>query len=196
MKAKPLFWLVLAANLIGAAYGFLFFYGTQLSSTNPLLWVFVADCPLYALLFAACLLLLRAGRNPQWFLFLVSAGAVKYGIWTIFVLLYFPQFYFAPAAALLYFSLLIAHLGLLAEPMLFAGRVAVSKSCPAIALAWLLLNDFADYALALHPPLPQGSEPFMAAATVAMTLASCAPVFLLFRAFKRPIFTLFVENKA
>lgn len=196
MKAKPLFWLVLFANLAGAAYGFLFFYGAQLASKNPLLWIFVADCPLYALLFACCLLLLRSGKNPQWFLFLVSAGAVKYGIWTVFVLLYFPQFYFAPAAALLYFALLLAHIGLLAEPLLFAGRAPARKSYLVAALAWSLLNDFADYFLALHPPIPQGSEQFMFAATAAMGIVSCALVFLVFRAVKRPIFALFREHPA
>jgi uncharacterized membrane protein YpjA len=183
MLTRLLFWLIILANLGGAAFGFLVYYGRQLSLTSPLLWIFVPDCPLYALLFAAAFLF-RAEPRPAllrawlpglpdlsclWFI--IFAGALKYGFWTVFVLTAYSSFYFTPQAWLMYAMLYAAHLFLMFETALLAGRIRIRKSYLLVGLAWLLANDLSDYLLGTHPPLPEAATAFMFPATAAMSMA-------------------------
>ena len=122
MMRRMLFWLIVLANIGGAVYGFAFYYGEQFLVTNPLLWVFVGDCPLYALLFGLAFFfrgearpeMLEAwlGRVPDLSLlwFVAFVGAMKYGFWTVFVLTVFSGFYFTPASSLMYAVLFGAHI--------------------------------------------------------------------------------------
>ncbi|MFH1696968.1 MAG: DUF1405 domain-containing protein [Candidatus Diapherotrites archaeon] len=190
-RTQTLFWAVFIANLAGAAYGFIFYYGSTLASSNPLLWIFIADCPLAALLFAIAIFLIHRGARAEWFYFLAAATALKYGIWTIFVLSYFPEFYFTPAAALIYVVLFAAHIGLIAEVSLLAGKLSIRPLLALPALAWLLLNDFLDYTLFIHPPIPQEELQFMFIATVAMTLFSVPLAYVLFSHVKKPFIDIF-----
>ena len=137
MLRKLLFWFIVLANLGGAVYGFTFFYGNQLLATNPLLWLFVADCPLYALLFAVAFLF-RGKARPEtlktlfgkvpdlsFLWFVAFLGAMKYGFWTMFVLSTYPEFYFTSGASLLYGAIFVGHLFLLFETMLLVGKIKV-----------------------------------------------------------------------
>ncbi len=188
---KPLFWFVVAANLAGAAYGFIFFYGEALLSTPLHLIVFVPDCPLYSLLFAAALLLTRYGKEQRWFNYIVAASALKYGFWTVFVLASYPWFYFSGAMAITYAVLLVAHIGLFVEQVLLVGHAKPTKAIVAAAFAWLLLNDYADYVLNLHPPLPHSEVGSVFIYTIAMTFAFTAVSALLFSRLKKPILDIF-----
>lgn len=183
---KPLVWLVILANLAGAAYGVIFYYGARLASTNPALWLFIADCPLYALLFAVALALALADKHHGLFYFLVSVGALKYGFWTLFVISAFPDFYFSAGATFLYSALFLAHIGMMAEPVLLLGKFKPKKYFVAVSLFWFLLNDFADYFFALHPPLPGSGLAFMFFATVAMSVFFIAFAYLVFSRLHAP----------
>lgn len=197
MLTRLLFWLIILANLGGAAFGFLVYYGQQLSSTGPLLWLFVVDCPLYALLFAAAFFfraeprprLLRAWfrRVPDlsWLWFLIFVGALKYGFWTVFVLTAYSPYYFTPGAWLLYAVLYGAHLFLMFETVLLVGKIRVRESFLAVSLAWFLANDFSDYLLGTHPPLPESSLAFMFPATTAMTVIFTLMAYLILGRYSR-----------
>ena len=177
-----LFWFIIAANLGGAAFGFFVYYAEQFSVTSPLLWVFVGDCPLYALLFAVALYFRAAPRPEQlkrrfsrmpdlsvlWFL--VFVGAMKYGFWTVFVLATYSQFYFTPESGLMYTILFGSHLFLMFETMLLVGKVRVSEIFLPVSLVWFLVNDLSDYLLGTHPPLPGQALGFMFPASMAMSV--------------------------
>jgi len=186
-KLNKLLLIVLFANLAGAAYGFFSFYSQQFLSFSPLLWIFIPDCPLYALFFAIIALMLLFHKRNNLFFFVSFVGALKYGFWTLFVLLYFNSFYFSPSSSLMYSVLFIAHMGLMLECILLLGRTQVKFSFLLVSLFWFLLNDFADYFLAAHPVLPPNSLNFMFYATIAMTFAFTFIAFIALKKAKKPM---------
>ncbi|MFA5411999.1 MAG: DUF1405 domain-containing protein [Candidatus Micrarchaeia archaeon] len=137
--------LVILANLIGAYFGFFIYYVNQLSITTLLLWVFVPDCPLAVLLMAAAIALVWAGKGGNLFPFLAAAYAMKYGIWTVAVLLYFNGYFFAPALLVLYSVMLVTHIGMAVESLAFVGKIKVERWHLVAVLAWFLVNDLMDY---------------------------------------------------
>jgi uncharacterized membrane protein YpjA len=153
MNGKPgiLLPLVIAANLIGAYFGFFIYYTNQLYITPALLWVFVPDCPLAVLLMAAALALVWAGKGGNFFPFLAAAYALKYGIWTVSVLLYFNWYFFAPALIGLYSVMLVTHVGMALESLAFVGKIRVERWHLVAVLAWFLVNDLMDYWGGLSP---------------------------------------------
>ncbi len=190
-RRKTLFEIILAANLLGAAYGILGFYLQQLLSTNVLLWVFVPDCPLYALTFAIAIMLIKEGKRYDWFYFIALVGALKYGFWTVFVLARYSEFYFAPEVSLVYFTLFIAHIGLFLEAFTLLGKIKMRDWFLPLALGWFLLNDFADYFLGTHPPLPIYGLGFMLLASVVMSIVFSVFGFALAKYSKKPIVEIF-----
>ncbi|MDD5096517.1 MAG: DUF1405 domain-containing protein [Candidatus ainarchaeum sp.] len=143
--------LVILANLIGAYFGFFIYYVNQLTITPVLLWIFVPDCPLAVLLMAAAFALVWAGKGGNFFPFLAAAYALKYGIWTVSVLLYFNQHFFAPAVAGLYLVMLVTHIGMAVESLAFVGKIRVERWHFVAVLAWFLVNDLMDYWGGLSP---------------------------------------------
>ena len=96
-------------NVAAVIVGF-YFYSDQLAATPPQLLIFVPDCPLFV--FLSLLIILGIVRNDI-FSFLVSAGMVKYGLWTVFVLLFHWGAYSVPAALPVTVVFIIGHLGIL-----------------------------------------------------------------------------------
>ena len=182
MLGKIVFWLIVLLNLGGAAFGFFVYYPDQLVVTNPLLWILVVDCPLAALLFAIAFFF-RGKARPEmlkswlgdmpdlsvvWFVAFV--GALKYGFWTMFVLVVYSGYYFSPGNWVLYMGLFVGHLFLMFETMLLVGKIKVKDWFIGAGLAWFFLNDMSDYFLGTHPPLPETALGFMFPATVAMSV--------------------------
>ncbi len=157
---KLLIFLVLA-NLIGALYGFIFYYGQQFLSTPVYLWLFIGDCPLFSLLMALSFLLILLKKEFS-FLFLFSLiGSLKYGFWTVFVLIYFNSFYFVPENFFMYSVLLIAHVFLFLEAFLLVKKIRFNFSFLVFSLAFFVLNDFSDYFFGTHPPVPLNELNFL-----------------------------------
>jgi uncharacterized membrane protein YpjA len=119
----------------------------QLNNTSILFWIFVADCPVYALFFGLnVLLLLKEKPSPT--LSLVSiVGNFKYGLWTIFV------FYLIGGLGV-YWLFIISHLLLMFETILFVRLFSFKLKHVLIAIGWFLFNDLLDYYFALHPYAP------------------------------------------
>jgi len=182
--------LLVLINLIAALYGFVFFYGSQFLSTPIHLWLFVPDCPLYALLAAIALAGFYFGKKNDLFNSIVFIGLLKYGFWTVFVLANFQWFYFAPETSMMYSTLFIAHLGLFLEAFLFIGHIKLNKLFLGISFAWFLLNDFIDYLLAVHPPIPLSEINFIFQATLAMTFAFVLIAFLLLKRIRKPLLNI------
>lgn len=187
METSPLFKFLLIVNALGALYGFVFYYGDALLTTNPLLWPFVPDCPLYALLFAVALILVSEKSNAGWFYFLVFVGAVKYGFWTLYVLWNYWGWYSPDGLSLMYLALFISHVVLFLEPAVLLGRISVRKEWLGIALFWFLINDFVDYGLgpfSTHPPMPPEHTGTIFTMTMLMTFAFSLGSYWLIRRFE------------
>ncbi|NUN11635.1 DUF1405 domain-containing protein [Candidatus Micrarchaeota archaeon] len=136
--------LFIIANLIGFAFG-IYYYWNQLLSTNPLLWLLVIDCPLFALMAA----ITYWKKTPDWFKQLTAIGCLKYGLWTVIVIIGFSNYYFTPETALLYAALLIAHFGLAVQGLFFIGTW--KKNYYLLATGFFVANDLSDYFLSTHP---------------------------------------------
>lgn len=191
--------LIVIINLIGFLYGFFFFYGEQLLQTEPWFWIFVIDCPLYALLMTLTLIIIKLRKNFQPFFFISAIGALKYGFWTVFVLINYSSYYFSPATSFIYFVLLFGHIGLFLEAFLLNGRIKLRNYFLPLALFWFLLNDAADYFFqflgitnsVIRPPIPSTATEFMTLFTITASILFTFIAFLIYRKFKKPIINLF-----
>ena len=160
---EPLFKLVILLN-IAAVFTGLWYYWGQLAATPLQLLIFVPDCPLYVLL--AIPILLKWVKNDI-YSFLVSIGMVKYGLWTVFALLYNWEFYFLPEFLLVTIIFIIGHLGMALEGAVILPKKRIGALALAIILAWFLLNDYADYFLGTRPLIPENGINFVRDLTIA-----------------------------
>ena len=171
MRKSELITILAGLNILGFL-SFIIYYGPQMMRTNPLLWIFVPDCQLAALFFALALLI-----RKDCLVSLGFAAAVKYGFWTLFVMFSFMNYYFTPANALEYWIDIIAHIVLLLEAFILARALKTGKALIP-AFTYLFLNDFSDYILGTHPPLPDFAVPLMSVLTPLMTTCVLIIIFL------------------
>ncbi|MBI3588274.1 DUF1405 domain-containing protein [Candidatus Micrarchaeota archaeon] len=169
-------WLkaLFAVNAVGFAYG-IYYYWPQLQSTPPALWPFVLDSPLPLLFANASILLALAGKKPSALLdLLASAGMLKFGIWSVFAIAFYNEYFLAPAVAGWFATLLLLHVGEALEGIFFAYRRSFRWGAVAVAIAWLLLGDYFDYfsPWQTHPAIPiDGRLAFNIAAVAVLSLA-------------------------
>jgi len=187
-----LFWALFLANLLGFLWGVLVFYPEQLAQTSPLLLVFVPDCPLAALLFAAALILVRfAPGRFNLFNFLAFAFCLKYGFWTVFVLnSYFGDYSPTPFAALTSIFLILSHIFIFFEAFLLASLVRVKPWHIVPVLAFFLLSDYSDYVWLTHPSVPPSALQLLFPLTVAMCIFFTLAGYWVLRNAKRPLVRL------
>lgn len=189
---KKLLQKIILVNFAAALYGFFFFYPEQLMGTPLWLWLFVPDCPLYALWVGVSLLLLAMGKKNDLFNFIGAVGALKYGFWTVAVLLLYAQHYYPANGPFVYFMLLLGHVGLFLEALLLVGRVKVKAWHALVAGAWLAANELSDYVLfGTAPPIPVGTEQFMLLFTLASTVFFTFFAYLVFSKWKKPFLNVF-----
>ncbi len=187
-----LFWALFLANLGGFLWGVLFFYPEQLAQTSPLLLLFVPDCPLAALLFAAALLLVRfAPGRFGLFNFLTFTFCLKYGFWTVFVLgAYFADYSPTSFAALMSVLLILSHIFIFFEAFLLASLVRVKTWHIMPVLGFMLLSDYSDYVWLTHPSVPPSALPLLFPLTVAMSIFFTLASYWVLRNAKRPLVRL------
>jgi len=193
LPRKTIFWLLIAANLIGTVYGFIFYYGKQMLdilATQPELILFIPDSPLHTLFLTLALLGVFFSEKRDWFYFFAFAGALKIGAWTTFVLLGFQQFYFAPEIALINFILLLAHIVLFFEAFLLIGKIELKKWFLLPPLIWFLVGDYSDYILGTHPPIPVTEISLIFSVTVAFSIIFTALTWIILSKWKKPIINL------
>ncbi len=140
---KRFLFLLALTNFVAGIYS-LTYYLPQLDQTTPLFWIFVADCPIFALLFGINVLLLIK-EKPSPMLSLISiVGNIKYGLWTIFV-------FYLSANMGLYWLFILSHLLLIIETIIFAKLFQFKLKHVLVAVLFFLINDFFDYVLGTHP---------------------------------------------
>ena len=154
LENTPLLVAIIIINVVGTVIGFYYYWG-QLVSSSPVYWIFIPDCPLYTLLTAAILAVyVTTRRSSDLVNFITSVGLAKYATWTVFVVLTFAGFYFSVDSSL-YSVLVLLHVAMAAEfilPLMLIRNL--KKSYIVVALTWFFANDFADYYLGTHPPVP------------------------------------------
>jgi uncharacterized membrane protein YpjA len=169
VENTPLLIAVIVINIAGSLIGF-YYYWDQLVSASPFAWIFIPDCPLYTMLAAVVLAVyVSTKRSSDLINFITAVGLAKYGTWTVVVVLWFSAFYFSFDSSL-YTVLALLHVAMAAEfilPLLLIRRV--KPHLAAIAFVWFLANDFADYFLGTHPPVPTSEISQIAAFTFLLT---------------------------
>ncbi|MGZ4901880.1 MAG: DUF1405 domain-containing protein [Halobacteriota archaeon] len=169
VENAPLITAVILINLAGTIIGF-FYYSDQLLSSSPAIWLFIPDCPFYVLLAAIVLAVyLTTKRRSDLLSFITSIGLLKYGTWTVLVVLGFSSYYFALDSAL-YKAIAIMHTGMALEfvlPLFLIRRVHPWFAI--LALVWFFANDIADYYFGAHPPVPINELSLIAPLTFALT---------------------------
>jgi uncharacterized membrane protein YpjA len=170
---EKLFLIALFLNVSAVIIGG-YYYIDQLASTQWHLLVFVPDCPFYVLL--ALLIILGVVRN-EIFSFMVSVGMVKYGLWTVFAILFHWGVYSQPPYILTSFVFIIGHLGMAAEGLALLPKKP-ARLALALALAWFLLNDVSDYFWGTVPSLPPGGLSTVRNLTFASSIALPFMLFL------------------
>ncbi|MFA5931398.1 MAG: DUF1405 domain-containing protein [archaeon] len=143
------FLLILALiNFAAGIYSFSY-YLPQLQTNSFWSWILIADCPIFAILFGINLILILLDKRSELLSFISIIGNIKYGLWTIFVLIISGA---APANELIIFS----HFLLILETIVLFDLFSFKVKHVLIAAVLFAINDFFDYVLGLHPFVKEG----------------------------------------
>lgn len=144
--------IIMGVTAAGTLYGF-YWYRWQLAETPVWLSPFVPDCPLASFYFLViCMFRLRAVRLHT-LEQLAVFSAIKYGIWTVGVLL--AQYIRGGALTANQLMLLISHIGLLGLGLVYWPQLNWSSRGITAAVLWHAANDAMDYGVGVHPYLPE-----------------------------------------
>ena len=164
--------LLIVINLAGTIYGW-YYYRFQLMASNPLFWPLITDCPNATFFFVIVALLIYSKKKNDDFTFFASANMVKYGIWTMAILMYHRDYFFAPERYLLYSGIFVTHFFLVLEAIPLKNTISsISERGLAITFSWLLINDFFDYVVGTHPYIPEKNIRYVAIFTVLLTFTA------------------------
>lgn len=143
--AFRLVWLLVAINLAGTAFGFIF-YGPQLTNTPVVMWPLVPVSPLSTLYIAislACWRLDYDGRIAQIIHILAFIGCLKYGLWSVFVQIVVEDT--GPIPYALWQFLIWSHAGMVVQAFLIPRYARFPLSAVTLGSGWYVLNDLFDY---------------------------------------------------
>mgnify|MGYP002760484766 FL=1 len=170
---------IVVINLLGTAFGF-YYYRFQFMETSPLLWIFVPDSPLATLAAAASIIFYMKNRQNSYLDFLAFLGNLKYGVWTVFVLLYMQQGFLSYQPLPLYIFLVFSHAFMALQAFLVLDYSDFSWKPFLAAFSWFPVNDLLDYSLGIHSTLPSSAGFSSPVAWVAfsMTLTGALIVYL------------------
>lgn len=162
--------LLTAVNVFGTLFGF-YYYLPQFNNISPWLWIFVADSPLATLFIALSFLMQYLNRENHFVDVLAFVGNVKYGLWTVFVLLFYFQTFWTGNSTPMYLFLLFSHLGMFLQAFLVTEYSGFNLKHVLIGISWFLLNDLLDYGLDIHTSIyASHSHPVSGIMIVAISL--------------------------
>ena len=148
---KPRFLkVILLINVVGSIYGY-YWYSVQLWLTPLKFWIFVPDSPLSTTLFSLSILLILCQRRIPFLNFLAFISVIKYGLWAIFVNTHF--WLLSGQVHWVEVMLWLSHLGMVIEGIVYLRFFPPSFFEWGAVGVWLAINDYVDYAWALHPYL-------------------------------------------
>jgi uncharacterized membrane protein YpjA len=166
---RSILWLLFIVNALGTVYGYIW-YGSQMQYTVEVqsAWqvIFVPDSPTASLFFTLSLLFLLFPRFVKPGLVGIAVRSliealgvvtsIKYGIWAVTMIM-------AGGAQgdhlqWEHYMLIVSHLGMAVEAMLFVRYMIFGRFMAFVALVWLLVNDTIDYTYFVFPWLPDVLE--------------------------------------
>lgn len=142
--------ILVLVNLLGTVYGF-YWYKDQITSTPVKYLLFVPDSPFSSMLFTFMLLLILLKKRNSLLEMFACAGVIKYGIWAAVI-----NFHLLVAGlgfGFENFMLTTSHLGMAIEGFVFFRHVKINKLLIGVTILWMLLNDYMDYGVGVHPYL-------------------------------------------
>ncbi len=153
LKSKFLVILLIILNIIGFGLG-IYYYMPQLDETPEILWLIVVDCPLHVLLLAIILSSELSGSPlPDVLKFINTVGLIKYGFWTVIVILLNLEFLFS-LNPVTYSILLPMHVGMILESILLFKLFRPNLPSTLFVMLFFLFGDFYDYVLGTLPHIP------------------------------------------
>ncbi|NHJ01012.1 MAG: DUF1405 domain-containing protein [Candidatus Heimdallarchaeota archaeon] len=147
--------IAIIINLFWGILGFIAYF-PQTNGISFFLWLFIPDCPLYTVLFAAFLIDRNRIKTHQNFMWILTLGLLKFSLAAPMIFILFPQNYHAPPIFGInlpniypfdYFHLILFVQGIIIA-IFFLER---SFRNFAISFIWLLFNDFIDFTFFTFP---------------------------------------------
>ncbi len=173
MRMRKLVYFALIANVLGTLYGW-YYYKLQLAENPPYLWILITDSPNSTLFFVLALGFILKGRKNDFLSFFAASNLIKYGSWTCFVLLFHSDYFFSPYRCALYTGIFITHALMVVEAIPLVRTIDGFRFHYFLTLGWLLVNDYFDYVIGIHPYIPLKGIEVVAVVTVLLSFASFA----------------------
>lgn len=169
-------------NILGSVYGY-FWYREQLA-VNPLyFWPFIPDSPLSTTIFALALLIQRRGFASNLFQAVAFTANIKYGLWAAVII---SQYWLGGGQAeFIEIMLMLSHLGMAVQGGIYLKQVRLGQGVALLTAAWMVINDFMDYYVGLHPYLFTAGQDFIALLAAAGLTALITGVLLVARTVRR-----------
>lgn len=136
---------LIVINIISGIIALTYYY-SQLISTDILLWIFVADCPIFSFLFALAILSKIKNKENNLFGFIAIVGVIKYSLWTIIVIIFTTNINS-------YLLILIAHILFLIQIIALFKYFTFKLKHILVVLPLFLISDYFDYVFLTHPPI-------------------------------------------
>lgn len=164
--------ILVLINILGTGFGY-WYYRFQLMD-NPLhLWPLIPVSPNATLFMALSLMLYTLGRRSRWTKIvdvLAFIGNLKYGLWTVIVMLATPSAYINQSTPEMFAFLVVSHALMATQAFLVLDYTEVDLEALFVGAMWYTINDVVDYfGMKLHTPLPEGAS-FALAGLSAATL--------------------------
>ncbi|MEF8880379.1 MAG: DUF1405 domain-containing protein [Candidatus Nanohaloarchaea archaeon] len=139
-------------NLLGTAFGF-YYYLDQIFSTPMVLWIFVPASPIATFFFASSIYLNSKDRGLPLLDTLAFISNFKYGLWTVFCLLYYWDIFFTGNSVGLYTFMILSHLGMFIQSFMVFNWNNINLRLLVLTGLWYIINDFVDYTFGTHTEL-------------------------------------------
>ena len=179
---KPLLTLLLIGNLLGTIYGYIW-YIPQLKETPLIFKVFVPDSPTASLFFCIVLILYLFNKSNGLVELLAFITLFKYGIWAVIMnLLMFIEL---EQITLMGSMLIISHLIMAIEGLLFLPRYSFNFGQLFLVMLWVFHNDFIDYVIGHYPKYPVLEDYFNMIGYISLILGFIAMIIAFFYWHKR-----------
>jgi uncharacterized membrane protein YpjA len=141
-------WLLLAINVLGTIYGYIW-YMWQLKITDPIFLIFVPDSPTASLFFSIALFGWLINKNFKLIEALALITLVKYGLWAV-VMNIWTQFEAGPIG-FVGWMLVVSHFAMAVQALLYIPKYKFNWIHVLIAAIWTLHNDVIDYVFGQMP---------------------------------------------
>ncbi|MFJ8235192.1 DUF1405 domain-containing protein [Ureibacillus sp. NPDC094379] len=148
LRSRSFLTLLLIINFLGTIYGY-YWYGWQLSATEPQFLIFVPDSPTASLFFTIAILGWLFGKNFKLIEALALITLIKYGIWAVVMNLW--TIVESGPIGPLGWMLVISHFLMAVQAVLYIFNYRFTYIHVIVAAIWTLHNDVIDYVYGQMP---------------------------------------------